>query len=65
MSFSAIGRGLLLRNGQFFKSFAAKRHILSPAYQCAEDWSKRLDEPLIKDIELGKSNERREPRSTR
>lgn len=49
---SFISRALLLRcHSQLFK--CSRRLILSPAYQCAEDWNKRLDEPLIKDIELG------------
>ena len=54
MSFGAIGRGLLSRHSQLIRCAAAKRYILSPAYQCAEDWARRLEEPLIKDIELGK-----------
>ena len=53
MSFKIINRNVLFKNHQFLKHLFTKRTILSPAYQCNEDWNKRLEDPLIKDIELG------------
>lgn len=40
----------LIRNQLIFKS--SRRYILTPAYACKEEWNKRLDDPLIKNIEL-------------
>lgn len=55
MSFKIINRNLFGRQHRLItKHLFSKRTILSPAYQCTDDWNKRLDDPLIKDIEIGK-----------
>lgn len=53
MSFNIINRTLLTKNNHFLNLIVSKRFILSSSYQCTEEWNKRLEEPLIKNIELG------------
>ncbi|MPC72461.1 hypothetical protein E2C01_066768 [Portunus trituberculatus] len=48
---AVLHRLLFCRHAQIQKS----RHFLSANYRCDESWNKRLENPLVSNINLGKS----------